>query len=110
MTLNGCPKMEEMEVTEELYERVVRESVELGNRLAAEEPDADIWDISDGLLAGAIHFWLYTRQPCTDPMCEDCGPLATAELRMQELRQMVEEMAQESDYFHSPNDTNVGRA
>jgi hypothetical protein len=54
---------EQMDEVEELYQRAVRESVELGNRIADEEPEADIWDISDGLLAGAIHFWLYTRQP-----------------------------------------------
>jgi hypothetical protein len=103
-------EMDEMDETEEVYERIVRESVELGNRIASEEPDADMWDISDGLLAGAIHFWLYARHPCEDPMCEDCAPVATAEMRLQELKNMVDEMARESDYFHSTNDISVGHA
>ncbi len=84
--------------------------VELGNRLAEAEPPIDLWDVADGLLAGAIHYWLYTRQPCEDPMCEDCAPLSSAELRVQELLRQVEQMAEESDYYHSPNDLTVGRA
>ena len=99
-----------MDEQEEVYARAASEAVELGNRIAAEEPEEDVWEISDGLLAGAVHYWLYSRQPCDDPMCEDCAEMATAELRLHELLQMVEEMARESDYFHSPNDTNVGRA
>lgn len=99
-----------MNELDDVYERAAQEAVSMGNRIAAEEPEEDVWDISDGLLAGAIHFWLYSRQPCDDPMCEDCAATATAELRMEELKRMVEEMAQESDYYHSPNDTNVGRA
>jgi hypothetical protein len=84
--------------------------VELGNRLADEDREADMWDIADGMLAGAIHFWLYTRQPCSDPMCEECAPIGTAEMRMAELMKLLQEFAGESDYFHSPNDSNVGRA
>lgn len=99
-----------MEEQDELYARAAREAVELGNRLAGEEPDEDLWEISDGLLAGAVHYWLFARQPCDDPMCEDCAEFGTAELRLRELRQLVEELARESDYFHSPHDTNVGRA
>src|SRR5690606_40334826 len=45
------------------------------------DTSADLWDIADGLLAGAIQYWLYTRQPCADPACQDCAPLATAEMR-----------------------------
>ena len=84
--------------------------VELGNQMADADPQADLWDIADGLLAGAIHYWLYTRQPCQDPMCEDCAPLSNAKLRTQELMRLVEQMALESDYYHSPNDLTVGRA
>jgi hypothetical protein len=82
----------------------------LGNEIAAEDAGLDLWDIADGLLAGAIHYWLYSRQPCGDAMCEDCAPVATAELRMTELRRLLEEMAADSEYYHSPNDSNVGRA
>lgn len=87
-----------------------RRLVELGNELAESDQQADPWDIADGLLAGAIHYWLYAHQPCSDPMCEDCEPVASAEMRMAELRRLLEEFAGDSDYFHSPNDVNVGRA
>lgn len=93
-----------------MYNDSARMAVELGNRLADENPDADSWDIADGLLAGAIHYWLFSRQPCEDPMCEDCAPLSTAEQRLAELLQLTREFAEDSDYFHSPNDTNIGRA
>lgn len=84
--------------------------VELGNQLAEEDPQIDLWDIADGMLAGAIHYWLYTRQPCEDPMCEDCATISSAEQRLLELGRLVNDMALESDYFHSPNDMTVGRA
>lgn len=87
-----------------------RETVELANRYADDNPEADLWDIADGLLAGAVHYWLYSRQPCGDPMCEDCAPVATAELRLAELMRLVRESSEESDYFHAPTDINVGRA
>ena len=86
------------------------QTVALGNRLADEDNEADAWDIADGLLAGALQYWLYSRQPCGDPRCEDCVPIATAEGRLQTLQQLVVELARDSEYFHSPTDTNVGRA
>ena len=42
-------------------------AVDLGNRIADTDQKADIWDIADGLLAGAVQYWLYSRQPCSDP-------------------------------------------
>lgn len=87
-----------------------RRVVELGNELANEDQQADMLDIADGLLAGAIHYWLYTRQPCSDPMCEDCAPTSSPELRVAELHKLCEEFADSSDYFHSPNDINTGHA
>ena len=92
------------------YDEAARQTVELGNRIADDDEQADIWDIADGLLAGAIQYWLYSRQPCGDPTCEDCASLATAEARLAELQQITETFARESEYFHSPNDTNAGRA
>lgn len=85
-------------------------TVDLGNQLANRDQEADTWDIADGILAGAIQYWLYSRQPCGDPRCEDCVPIATAEGRLQALQQLVVELARDSEYFHSPTDTNVGRA
>ena len=91
-------------------EQAARRVVELGDELAEKDQEADLWDIADGLLAGAVHYWLYARQPCNDPMCEECAPMASAELRLAELRVLLDEFAQDSDYYHSPNDVNVGRA
>jgi hypothetical protein len=87
-----------------------QQTVELGNRLANEDQEADLWDVASGVLAGAIQFWLYSRQPCGDPTCDSCATVSTAELRLAELLREVREFAQESEYYHSPHDSNVGRA
>jgi hypothetical protein len=99
-----------MQSEENPMDLAARRAVELGNELANEDQQADMWDIADGLLAGAIHYWLYSRQPCSDPMCEDCASISTAELRMGELQKLLAEFAQGSDYFHSPHDSNTGHA
>lgn len=93
-----------------IYDDAAREVVDIANRLAAEDPDADPWDIADGILSGAVHWWLYANAPCADKNCEDCASVQTAELRMQELKRLIREFAEASEYYHSPNDTNVARA
>lgn len=95
---------------ETAYDTAATEAVELGNRLADTDQDAHLWDISDGLLAGAIQYWLYTRQPCEDPDCEECVPLRTASARLKELQRLVDEFARDSEYFHTPSDYGAGRA
>lgn len=92
------------------YDEAAQQTVELGNRLAVGDEQADMWEIADGLISGAVHFWLYTRQPCADPRCTDCLDIATGEERLAQLLRLVEEYARASDYFHAPNDRNVGRA
>ena len=92
------------------YGEAAREAGELGNRTADEDTEEDLWDIADGLLAGAIQYWLYAHQPCGDPLCEDCEPMSTAEARLAEMLRLAKEFAADSEYFHSPNDSNVGRA
>ena len=101
-----------MQEPEEAFDEAFRSAVEIGNHLTKNEKEevADVWDIADGLLAGAIQFWLFSRQPCGDPNCDDCGPVSTAHARMIELQRLVREFAEESEYFHSPTDSNVGRA
>lgn len=84
--------------------------VELGNRLTAQDQEADLWDVGSGVLAGAVQFWLYSRTPCGDPTCESCEAINTAAQRLAELLRETQELAQESEYFHSPYDTDVGRA
>lgn len=86
------------------------ELVAFANRLAEENPDADYWDIADGLLSGAVHWWLYANAPCNDPACEDCADIRTAELRMKTLHDLVAQMAVTSEYYHSPNDEDVAHA
>jgi hypothetical protein len=94
----------------ETYDDTARQVVALGNRLADLDPDDDPRDIADGLLAGAVHWWLYANQPCEDRQCDECSSIATAELRVAEIRRLIEEFAQSSDYYHSPTDHNVARA
>lgn len=99
-------KKDELPVLDAVAERAVA----LGNQLLEEFKDEDSWDIASGLLAGAVHFWLYSRQPCGDPFCEDCEEVSTAEQRLRQLFEEARLSAEESDYYHSPNDSNVGSA
>jgi hypothetical protein len=92
------------------FEEAFGKTVDLGNRIAEGDTKADIWDVADGLLAGALQFWLYSRQPCGEANCEDCAPISTADGRMAELMSLIKQFATESEYFHSPQDSNVGRA
>lgn len=92
------------------YEQAATQVIDLGNQIADAHPEDDLWDIADGVLAGALQYWLFSRQPCDDPMCEECEPVDTAEKRLADLLSLTEELSRDSEYFHSPNDTNVGRA
>jgi hypothetical protein len=94
----------------QLFDDAAAAVVELGNRLLDQNKDADPWDVASGILAGAIQYWLYAHQPCADPYCESCAEVSTAEQRMKLLQEEIKEFAEESDYFHSPTDSNVGRA
>jgi len=98
------------EDNEEPEDQAAHGTVELGNQIAEGYRDADVWDIADGLLAGAIQYWLYSRQPCGDAQCQDCAPLCTAELRLDELKRVCDELARKSEYFHSPTDFDAGHA
>lgn len=92
------------------FDEAAEKVIELGNQLLDDDDDADSWDVADGLLAGAVQFWLYSRQPCGDRDCESCADFATAQLRLRRLLEDVSNFAESSDYFHSPNDANVGNA
>ncbi|MDX1442746.1 MAG: hypothetical protein R3270_03090 [Gammaproteobacteria bacterium] len=93
-----------------IQEAAAREVVELANKLAEANPEADPWDIADGILSGAVHWWLYANTPCENPQCDDCASIQTADLRMSTLRKLLEEMAQTSEYFHTTNDANAAHA
>ena len=92
------------------FDQAAEQAVALGNRLLEQNEDADQWEVASGLLAGAVQFWLYTRQPCGDPLCESCSDVDSAEKRMRKLLEELTSSAEESEYYHSPNDANVGRA
>jgi hypothetical protein len=93
-----------------MFDRAARDVINLGNQLMEDNPDADEWEVASGVLAGAVQFWLFSRQPCDDPMCESCAEVNTAAQRLGQLLGEVNDFAAESDYFHSPTDTNVGTA
>ncbi|MBW7930528.1 MAG: hypothetical protein H3C57_04375 [Gammaproteobacteria bacterium] len=92
------------------FNQAAMEVVELGNRLLETDADNDAWEVASGLLAGAIQFWLFSRQPCEDPFCEPCAEVSSAERRLRKLVEEVQQLAEESDYFTSPHDVNVGTA
>lgn len=99
-----------MDEEKNAYEIAAEQVVALGNRLLDADQEADSWDVASGLLAGAIQFWLFSRQPCDNAFCEDCADISTAELRIRKLLDEVREHAQQSDYYESPHDMNVGTA
>jgi hypothetical protein len=109
-TGRGLSYTRRMTEVADTFDSAFTKAVDLGNRLADRDKDADLWDIADGLLAGALQYWLYSRQPCGDPRCQDCMPISTAEGRMAELKRLMEQLAAESEYFHTPTDANAGRA
>lgn len=93
-----------------LFDDAADHVVDLANRLAEENPDGDLWAIADGIVAGAVHYWLYAHQPQGDGDDEDWSTVATAARRLDELSKLVRESAEESEYFHTPNDADAGRA
>ena len=98
------------ELEDPVFETAASSAVDLGNRLLEQHEEADSWDVASGLLAGAVQFWLYSRQPCGDPLCDSCPEVSTAEQRLRLLLDEIREFAADSDYYHNPHDTNVGRA
>ncbi len=97
--------------TDSIYEDSADQTVDLGNRLAGEFPSEDIRDIADGLLSGAVHYWLYAYQPPPDAeQDEEWQRLATSGQRLEILMDLIREAAESSEYYHAPNDRDVGRA
>ena len=82
-----------MEPIADTFDAAFSKTVDLANKMADKDKDADLWDIADGLLAGAIQYWLYSRQPCGDSRCQDCMPISTSEGRMSELKRLIEQLA-----------------
>jgi len=92
------------------FDHAAERMIELGNLLLDEDHDTDSWEVASGLLAGAVHFWLYSRQPCGDLHCEACGEIDTAHKRLVRLAEETQQFAEDSDYYHTPYDANAGNA
>ena len=102
--------MAEIEQHELIYDQVAESIIEMGNRMIDEDDSVDMWEVASGMLAGAIQFWLFSRQPCDDPFCEACAGFSTANLRVVALIEEARRLAEESDYYSSPNDIYAGTA
>lgn len=92
------------------YDQVAETIVELGNRMLDEDESAEVWEVASGMLAGAVQFWLYSRQPCDDPFCQACAEISNAQLRVDALLKETALLAEESDYYVSPCDVMTGTA
>src|SRR6187431_1536691 len=40
------------------FDEAFSRAVDLGNQIADADEKADLWDVADGLLAGAVQYWL----------------------------------------------------
>ena len=100
--------MSAAEAPENVFDDSAQQTVDLGNQILDDDGSADTWEVASGLLAGAIQFWLFSRQPCDDPFCESCAEVSTAERRLKLLLEEARELAESSDYFESPRDIGTG--
>lgn len=100
--------MSAQEAPDTVFDDTAQQAVDLGNRILDQDGAADTWEVASGLLAGAIQFWLFSRQPCDDPFCESCAEVSTADRRLALLLEEVRELAESSDYFESPRDIGTG--
>jgi hypothetical protein len=100
--------MSAAEASETVFDESAQQTVDLGNQILDDDGSADTWEVASGLLAGAIQFWLFSRQPCDDPFCESCAEVSTAERRLKLLLEEARELAESSDYFESPRDIGTG--
>ncbi len=92
------------------YDQIAEKGMEMGNRIVEHDESADVWEVASGIMAGAVQFWLYSRQPCEDPFCHACADISTAERRVQALLNEVRLAAEDSDYYCSINDVTTGTA
>ncbi|MEX2499407.1 MAG: hypothetical protein WD397_11095 [Wenzhouxiangellaceae bacterium] len=99
-----------MNENEILFDDAADQVVDLGNQITDANPEGDLWAIADGLIAGAVHFWLYAHQPDEQADEDEMDGLMTASQRIEALVGLLRESAIDSEYLHSPNDLDAGRA
>lgn len=92
------------------YDQVAETIVEAANRMLDADESADIWEVASGVMAGAVQFWLYSRQPCKDPFCQACAAISTPERRLEALLRETKILAEDSDYYTSIHDVTSGSA
>ena len=94
------------------FQEAVDAIIACGNKLlkAKRKTSAEVWDVASGILCGAVHFWLFSRQPCKSANCQPCSFVNTAERRMKVLLEEISAHGKSSEYFHTPRDQNVGSA
>jgi hypothetical protein len=93
-----------------VYDQVAEAIVELGDRLLEEDDSADVWEVASGILAGAVQFWLNSRQPCKDPFCRACANIISPERRLRAMLRETQNLGEESDNYCSINDGTYGNA
>ena len=86
------------------FDQAAEKMIELGNQLLEDDYESDSWEVAFGLLAGAVHFWLYAQQPCSDLQCEACSEIDIAKKRLERLTEEIRQFAEDRDYFHGPHD------
>jgi type II secretory pathway component PulM len=92
------------------YDQAADAVVELGNRMIEEDDSADMWDVASGMLAGAVQYWLFARQPCANPACEACADVMSAQQRIRTLLAEVEQMAEDADHYDAAHEVQAGTA
>jgi hypothetical protein len=107
---NEAADMAKQERADNPFDQAAESVIELGNRMMDQDSTADVWEVASGLLAGAVQFWLFSRQPCDDPFCESCADVSTAERRVKKMIEEARQLAEDSDYYASPHDVNAGSA
>ncbi len=110
VTPQGVCCMAQMAEENLTYDQVAEAIIELGNRMIDDDESADVWEVASGIMAGAVQFWLYSRQPCDDPFCRACADISSPERRLAALLKETNNLGEESDYYCSASDTMTGTA
>lgn len=92
------------------YDHAADAVVELGNQMVRGDDSVDVWDVASGMLAGAVQYWLFARQPCNNPSCEACEEVITAQRRLRLLLSEVEQMAEDADSYDLHREAHTGAA
>jgi len=92
------------------YDQAADAVVELGKQIIDEDDSSDMWDVASGMLAGAVQYWLFARQPCSNSACGVCTEVICAQQRLRILLAEVEQMAEDADHYDAAHDVQTGTA